>query len=123
MRYSYQRERILEIVQSTATHPTADWVYDQVRQTIPNISLGTVYRNLNQLVKQGQVKAIHDEAVVRYDGKTMPHAHFKCVSCLKIYDIDWHDDSLPQQIAEDYGHLPTTFTLNIAGICNECSAS
>ncbi|MFQ6604574.1 MAG: Fur family transcriptional regulator [Fidelibacterota bacterium] len=122
MRYSHQRERILEIVQSTVTHPTADWVYDQVRLSIPNISLGTVYRNLNQLVQQGRVKAIHDESVVRYDGKTNPHAHFKCLTCLKIYDVDWQDDSLPHQIADEYGHLPTRFTLNITGVCKTCSA-
>jgi Fe2+ or Zn2+ uptake regulation protein len=57
-RYSRQREHILKIVQNTDSHPTADWVYEQARAVIPNISLGTVYRNLNLLVEEGLIQAL-----------------------------------------------------------------
>ena len=56
MRFSYQRQKIREIVHNTNSHPTADWVYLEVKKSIPNISLGTVYRNLKQLEESGHAK-------------------------------------------------------------------
>ena len=60
MRYSYQREAIKKVVKGTNSHPTADWVYNQTKKIIPKISLGTVYRNLKQLSKDGKINTIYD---------------------------------------------------------------
>ncbi|MCK5330145.1 MAG: transcriptional repressor, partial [Candidatus Marinimicrobia bacterium] len=70
MRYSKQREAILQIVQMNPVHPTADWVYERVKKTVPNISLGTVYRNLNQLVETKAITAIRCDNTIHYDGNT-----------------------------------------------------
>lgn len=87
-RYSRQREEILHVVQNTDTHPTADWVYEQVRKTLPHVSLGTVYRNLNLLADEGLIqRVILDDGVVRFDGNTHHHHHFICTKTGKIYDV------------------------------------
>ena len=88
MRFSRQRELIKEIVFSTNAHPSADWVYDEVKKTFPNISLGTIYRNLKQLSKIGIIRTIYDGSVARFDWNTTSHNHFKCIECGKITDIE-----------------------------------
>ena len=88
MRYSRQRELIKEVVFSTNAHPSADWVYDKVKKTFPNISLGTIYRNLKQLSKIGIIRTIYDGSVARFDWNTTSHNHFKCIECGKITDIE-----------------------------------
>ena len=67
MRFSQQRETIKNVVRGTNSHPTAEWVYTQTKKVIPNISLGTVYRNLKTLQETGQINVIHDGPVARYD--------------------------------------------------------
>ncbi|NTW50018.1 MAG: transcriptional repressor [Chlorobiales bacterium] len=87
-RYSRQREEILKIVAGTKTHPTADWVYEEARRAIPNISLGTVYRNLNLLADEGVIsRIILDDGKVRFDGNSEEHHHFICNDTGKVYDI------------------------------------
>ena len=87
-RYSRQREEILRVVQTTDTHPTADWVYEQVRKILPHVSLGTVYRNLNLLADEGLIqRVILDDGIVRFDGNTNDHHHFICTKTGKIYDV------------------------------------
>jgi Fe2+ or Zn2+ uptake regulation protein len=88
MRYSRQRELIKEVVFSTNAHPPADWVYDKVKKTFPNISLGTIYRNLKQLSKIGIIRTVYDGSVARFDWNTTSHNHFKCIECGKITDIE-----------------------------------
>jgi Fur family transcriptional regulator, peroxide stress response regulator len=88
-RYSRQREEILRIVLATESHPTADWVYEQARQIVPNISLGTVYRNLSLLVDERKInRLVTDDGVVRYDGNAKEHHHFICTKTGKIIDIE-----------------------------------
>ncbi|NOZ74169.1 MAG: transcriptional repressor [FCB group bacterium] len=123
MRKSRQRNEILRIVQHTTSHPTADWVYDQARTVFPNISLGTVYRNLNQLVEAGMVTSIKDKTVVRYDGNTDPHDHFKCDQCLRIYDLTIMDDAFLETINKSQPFHITRFRLELHGICPTCQDS
>lgn len=88
-RYSRQREEILKIVMGTKTHPTADWVYEEARRSIPNISLGTVYRNLNLLADEGVImRIVLDDGKVRFDGNSDDHHHFICNDSGKVYDIE-----------------------------------
>ncbi len=99
-RYSRQREEILKIVLSTDLHPTADWIYEHVREIIPNISLGTVYRNLNLLVDEHKInRLVMDDGVVRYDGNLREHHHFICTKTGKIIDIE---QPLSENLLEEF---------------------
>ena len=77
LKYSRQREAIKDYLSSVTTHPTADTVYLNVKQEFPNISLGTVYRNLNLLAEiDDAIKISTPNGGDRFDGRTMPHYHF-----------------------------------------------
>ena len=88
MRNTTQRTEILKYLRSKRQHCSAVQIYDAVRQVIPNISLGTVYRNLSNLLEQGEIISV--EAVdkcIYYDGFIESHAHFVCSECKCIYDF------------------------------------
>ena len=87
MRYSKQREVVYHIVVNTNSHPTADWIYQKSKKKIPNISLGTVYRNLKSLQESGQIKALYTGNAVRYDGNISNHNHLECTECNELVDV------------------------------------
>lgn len=92
MRQTAQRAAILSFLRAERRHYSAAEIYDAVRETLPSISLGTVYRNLGQLLESGEILSV--EAVdkrVYYDGYTAAHAHFVCDSCHGIYDFPIED--------------------------------
>ena len=79
---------MLNLLRSTSTHPTAAWIYENARMQIPNISLGTVYRNLSDLQKNGDIIAITTgDGTVHYDARLTDHAHFYCNSCQSVIDV------------------------------------
>ena len=87
-RYSRQREEVLRILKETNIHPTAEWIYFQAKKKIPRISLGTVYRNLNQLQRKSKIKKYNfGTPFEHFDGNTSAHQHFICKKCGKIYDL------------------------------------
>jgi len=89
LKYSRQRESIKAYLSHTKEHPTADTVYMHIREVYPNVSLGTVYRNLNLLVGQGEVMRISQgEGCDRFDGNPLPHYHFVCTKCSSVQDLD-----------------------------------
>ncbi len=122
-RYSKQRETILKVVQSTLVHPNADWIYQETRKIIPNISLGTVYRNLNQLVDSGRLLKLKDDAVVRYDGNIGHHDHFRCTRCGKWYDVEILDLSAIKAFSEKYNFTIDSLNLELEGTCESCLES
>lgn len=88
MRNTKQRELILNIVNKSCRHPNAYDVYLECIKVIPNISLGTVYRNLNALIETNKIQKIKfNDNVDRYD-KNTNHSHFICMRCSKIIDIN-----------------------------------
>jgi Fur family peroxide stress response transcriptional regulator len=121
-RRTAQRNKILEVLQSTDTHPTASWVYDRVRQHIPNISLGTIYRNLNVLVTQGRIQKIScGEAEDRFDAATEPHIHYYCTDCGCVSDI--HDGvafGRLSTLVSDIDADVKTYSLICYGKCKHC---
>jgi Fur family peroxide stress response transcriptional regulator len=89
LKYSRQRESIKEYLAHTKEHPTADMVYMHIKEIYPNISLGTVYRNLNLLVDQGEIiKLSQGTGSDRFDGNTETHFHFICNKCSSVLDLD-----------------------------------
>lgn len=87
-KYSKQREAIKEFLMERKDHPTADMIYAGLREKFPNLSLGTVYRNLTLLSNTGEIKRLRlGDGVDHFDGNTMPHYHFICQDCGCINDL------------------------------------
>ena len=86
-RYSRQREAILKNLRHRTDHPSADMVYESLRHEIPNISLGTVYRNLNNLSENGSILRFAVGGKEHFDGNITPHIHFICTDCGAIQDV------------------------------------
>lgn len=120
MRYSKQRKEILEIVKSTNSHPTADWIYERVRMQVPNISLGTVYRNLRQLVDNDLIHAQTVNGMVHYDGNLGDHQHFYCTDCSTLYDLDLSLKDFVSEITENLGYVIHGCDLHLNGVCDSC---
>lgn len=122
-RYSRQREAILSYLKSTRCHPTAEIVYDAVKKVYPNISLGTVYRNLNQLASQGCINALTlEDGSVHYDGNTYEHHHFLCRRCGCVQDIMGLDcmEDLNQKAMENFTGQVEGHFIYFYGICEKC---
>lgn len=118
MRYSAQRQQVYDVLASTNIHPDAQWVYNKVRAIMPDISLGTVYRNLSQLVSSGMVKRISAiDNVERFDACTDRHAHFVCNSCGCISDV-----VLPEVNGSELEHQIDNVEVMYYGTCKMCLA-
>ena len=118
--YSRQREAILSVLRATDTHPTAGWIYEKVREIIPNISLGTVYRNLTELSQSGEILSIDvRDGQEHYDGDKSPHLHLRCKGCNSITDVVLNNDPLTA-LAQGEEFVPETSVYVIYGICKNC---
>jgi Fur family peroxide stress response transcriptional regulator len=119
---SRQRERILELLRGTGAHPTADWLYDRLKGEYPNLSMGTVYRNLNILVEQGLVGRIDNGSTFdRFDAKTGPHYHFICEKCGVIVDLELPiDETLNRKVTESTLFTVRRHRIEFYGICDRC---
>lgn len=85
-RFSRKRQAIMDNLAKRCDHPSASMVYDSLRENYPEISLGTVYRNLNELAENGMILRFTHNGKDRFDGNTSPHCHFCCTQCGNIYD-------------------------------------
>lgn len=121
-RRSRQREIVLEVLRSTDTHPTADWIYEKVRERIPNISLGTVYRNLKVLKEEGEIQELDYGATFsRFDARTTKHYHFRCEDCGRVFDLDLPEGAgLEGEVAQATGFTVNHHRLEFYGRCNAC---
>ncbi|MFC1909315.1 Fur family transcriptional regulator [Chloroflexota bacterium] len=117
-----QREAILNVLRQAASHPTADWVYDEVRKVIPNISKGTVYRNLKVLRERGDISELNLSGTVsRYEGNQDNHYHFRCEKCGRVFDLDEPvNRELDESVAKRTGFKVSYHQLEFRGICNDC---
>ena len=121
-RKSTQRDTILRVVKNTSSHPGADWVYEQVRKEIPNISMGTVYRNLRLLAQSGEIRQLDIAgSLSRFDGNSDNHYHFRCEKCGRLFDLDEPvDRSIEDRVARKTGFKVTTHHLELIGLCPGC---
>lgn len=121
-KYSRQREAIKEFLCGRTDHPTADTVYTCLREDHPNISLGTVYRNLTLLTELGEiVKITTGEGADRFDANVHRHHHFICTTCQNVYDLDMANiDSVMDTAAKGCSGQIDTYRINFYGTCEHC---
>lgn len=122
---SRQRERILETLRGTKSHPTATWVYDELKKEFPDLSLGTVYRNLGILRDQGLVRVLQSGSTFdRFDADTGAHYHFICQDCGRVYDVPMPAlDDLDHRAERAVGGSVSGHRIDFYGICADCSKS
>lgn len=122
LKYSRQREAIREFVINSKEHPTADMVYVKMKEIYPNISLGTVYRNLALLVDLGEISKIAmGNGPDRFDCHVSQHSHFICSKCHNIYDIDSDNfEEIRKKAEKNLDGVITEQMTNFYGICGKC---
>ena len=119
-----KRNAILSYLRSTDVHPSADMVYAHLKPDIPDLSLGTVYRNLSMFRQQGTIASLGAvNGVERFDGNTMPHVHFICTGCSAV--IDMPQLQVPQKMTQTaeimLGGKVDACQLTFTGLCGSCS--
>ena len=122
LRMTKQRRTILEKLCSVKTHPTADDMYEMVRETLPNVSLGTVYRNLEILSETGVIQKLDIGGTKkRFDGNIATHSHVRCKDCGRVDDVDFEVGvNLEDAVAPYTDYKITKHRLEFIGMCPEC---
>lgn len=123
LRPSKQRGRILELLQSTGIHPTAQWIYDQLIKEFPNLSMGNVYRNIKILVEQRLIKKIDFGSTFdRFDANISRHYHFVCETCSSITDLQIpYDPRLDDKVNSNTHFKADKHKIQFYGTCEKCS--
>ncbi len=121
-RMTKQRQAILQALNDKNCHPTADEIYFEVRKKIPNISLGTIYRNLNVLLEMNKIREIYNSPkYARYDANPKPHYHFQCQKCDRVCDVHLpYQRDLDKLIADNELFDVHHHTVVFFGLCEEC---
>jgi Fur family ferric uptake transcriptional regulator/Fur family peroxide stress response transcriptional regulator len=122
LRLTGPRRLILALLRATDSHPTAEWVHREVRKRMPRVSLGTVYRNLRQLSRQGLLAEIQAGPSVRFDARLDRHHHFTCSVCERIFDLGAPvDRRLEARIAAQTGFRVSHHRIEFYGACSACA--
>jgi Fur family transcriptional regulator, ferric uptake regulator len=121
-RRSRQREVVLSVVRSTMDHPTAEWVHRQARRRLPRIGLGTVYRNLQSLAADGQIREIHTGGgSARFDGNTGRHYHIRCLGCGRVNDLPLSVDTrIEEEAGRAMNYRVLGHQVEVQGLCPAC---
>ncbi|MBD3370322.1 transcriptional repressor [Candidatus Fermentibacteria bacterium] len=121
-RRTRQRQVILEELRSLGCHPTALTIYNAVRDRLPRVSLGTVYRNLHVLAEQGEIRVLESLGErTLFDHRTDDHLHVVCERCGKVADVDSGTISMPEALPDFVsGYEITGIRGGLVGICPEC---
>ena len=122
LKYSRQRESIKEFLMTRKDHPTADVVYENMKKIYPNISLGTVYRNLSLLSEIGEIQKLSNfGGADHFDGCVTPHCHFMCTCCGQVLDLETEDmDDLSARVGKDFPCKITGYDVRFFGTCPKC---
>ena len=121
-----KRDAILTCLRGTTTHPSAEWIYMQLKDEIPKLSLGTVYRNLAYFKETGKAISVGTvKGIERFDGNTSPHVHFICNSCGAVIDLP--EVAVPEELKASAesgcGGSVCSCQLSFCGICSNCKKS
>ena len=117
-----KRNAILQCLRSTDAHPSAEMVHQMLRESYPDISLATVYRNLNLFKEQGLISSVCSvHGTERFDAETTPHVHFVCDCCDRVLDLEQITipEALTHQV-DDTGCRVSGCSLTFTGLCREC---
>ncbi len=122
-RRSRQRERILALLRSTQTHPTANWLFGKLKKDFPNLSMGTVYRNIGVLVHQGLIGRIaFGSTFDRLDANVTEHYHFVCERCEAVIDLKLPIvRALERQVPASEGFEVHRHAVEFYGLCPKCA--
>lgn len=123
-RMTRQRRIVLDTLASVDTHPTAAELYEMVRERLPGISQGTVYRNLRQLQELGYVRELdYGAGPAHFDATVAPHAHVRCRSCGRVADVDGVHPPRPRTPRGAEGWRIDEERVEFIGLCPECCAT
>lgn len=125
MRYSLQRERIYETVAKSAEHPTAHMIYESLHAELPKLSLGTVYRDLNQLYDAGRIlKIAMPDGQCRFDKTVRAHAHIVCEVCGQVADVRLPPfESIQSTVLEETAYRLRACDVVLRGLCKNCATN
>lgn len=122
-KHFHKRDAILSCLRGTDTHPTAEWIHEQLRLSHSDISLATVYRNLALFKKQGLIQSVATvNGTERFDGNPLPHVHYICTGCDAVMDLA--EISVPQELRSAAGQCAggtvSGCQLTFTGLCSQC---
>lgn len=122
LKHSRQRDALLTLLKSVKNHPTADWLYEELKKEFPRISLATVYRNLNLLADDGQIVRLEcSDGREHFDGNPEKHYHFICRNCSTILDISVNIEKPLSELVKEKDSLSIEdHALFFFGLCGEC---
>ena len=120
MRYSKQRELVMQTVQALCDHPTAEEIYDAAVKECPGLSLGTVYRNLNSLVDAGRVRRVSIPGKADRFDHTLPwHSHLYCTVCGSVTDAEVDEEQVMKLVRNQKSCVQDCAVVLI-GVCEAC---
>ena len=122
-KHSRKRDAILDCLRTTRCHPSADWIFGQLKPQIPDLSLGTVYRNLAMFKQEGTIISVGVvDGLERFDYNVTPHSHLVCCRCGSVVDVD--DLEFPRELLqlaeEETGGRVEGWNLQFTGLCQAC---
>jgi Fur family ferric uptake transcriptional regulator len=125
-RMTVQRRIILEELKAMHNHPTADEIYHRVRERLPRISLGTVYRNLDRLAASGMIRRLDNAGPpMRFDADLDGHTHIRCVKCGRITDLVGSSGAseyeCDREVLAGTGYTMIERRIEYTGICPACA--
>src|SRR5580698_5094017 len=120
-RFTPQRQHVYDVLMQKRDHPTVEEVFIRAKQTMPDISMATVYNCLDALVQCGLIRHVHlDRAATRYCPNMKEHCHFYCDECGGIYDIDFVANGHRTGLKVPEGFKAKQFDVSIRGLCRDC---
>ena len=125
LRHSHQRDLIYNYLLATKAHPSAEMIYDDLRKVEPNLSLGTVYRNLKLLEEFGMVRKVTNvNNMERYDAFPADHIHFVCDKCQSVIDLpDLKKDIIRETLGDEVSGRIDWVNIIVGGVCHKCSSN
>ena len=124
MKHSKKREAILEAMRSTTEHPSAEWIYSRLKPVYPDLSLGTVYRNLSLFKEMGEIISVGNvNGQERFDANVRPHPHFVCTCCHKVIDLPMNFSAADRyaDVEKAIGGVVTSECISFSGLCKDCA--
>ena len=123
LKHSKQRDALLTLLRSVTCHPSAEWLYNELKADFPKMSLATVYRNLGVLCECGEaIRLDVGDRTVHYDAQTSDHSHLFCTVCRRVSDLGEHElDNIDSTLEQNYGVSIQSHSFIFYGVCCECN--